>query len=371
MIKFNLKYFWALFTVFILTFPLIFACFTYRDVTQKNELVRVAEYTMNEMDFSFGTWGKGIMLEGLLYAYDSTNDKRYLDFVRYWTDQSIYTQTNDGVFSHGETTIGDSSAIGISVLYFYNLTNDSFYLDAAVKNMKYLLNIPPRTIDGGLSHRASNVELWIDTVYMVCPFLAKLGMILENDTLINEAVSQLLIHDKYLKDPKTSLYRHIWSQDGNYDDPNLWSRGIGWITAAISEVLYIIPNSHSNYSTLIKILQKSVHSISQYQDPSGLWHTIINDSNTQLETSCSTLFAYSIALALNNSWIEDEGNKSVAIKAFNAVINKVDPFGVVRGVSGGTGWNSYNTPIYDRAISWGQGLFLKMYNLFDKLEWIT
>ncbi|MHA1253753.1 MAG: hypothetical protein ACTSRP_27555 [Candidatus Helarchaeota archaeon] len=56
MIKFNLKYFWALFTVFILTFPLIFACFTYRDVTQKNELVRVAEYTMNELDRSINLY---------------------------------------------------------------------------------------------------------------------------------------------------------------------------------------------------------------------------------------------------------------------------------------------------------------------------
>ncbi len=363
------KKFWTSIILFLVIFPLIIGTISYFQIRQEDTLIRVADYTMKEMDFSFGTWGKGIMMAGLIDAYNITKDQKYLAFVKYWIDQSIFTQTKDGVFSHGETTVGDSSAIGISVLYFYKITNDIFYLDGAKRNMEYLLNKPPKTAEGGISHRMSNLELWIDTLYMVSPFLAELGIITSNNSLIDKAIEQVFIHEKYLRDENTHLYSHIWTWNGVNDDPNLWSRGIGWMTSTIVDLLDIIPKSHPNYTDLVKLLQNIIPAISSRQDPSGLWHTIINDTSTPLETSCTELFAYSIALAVNKSWIEDNGNKSVAIKAFNAVLNKVNDVGIVRGVSGGTGYNSYNAPIYTRAISWGQGLFMKTYKLFKILGW--
>ncbi|MBD3229370.1 MAG: hypothetical protein GF329_14390 [Candidatus Lokiarchaeota archaeon] len=356
---------------FLLLFPLVIGFINYPKMKNTAVLNRVANYTMKEMDFSFGTWGKGIMMEGLLHAYNLTNDNTYLDFVKYWTDQSIRTQTQNGVFTHGETTVGDATAIGISVLYFYELTNDSYYLDAAVRNMEFLLMKPPITSEGGISHRMSSLELWIDTVHMICPFLARLGIILENDTIVDEAVNQIFIHDKYLRDNNTGLYSHIWNHDpSGPNDPFIWSRGIGWMTTAIVELLEIIPPSHPNRTGLISLLKNCIPKISALQDSeTGLWHTIMNDSSTGLETSCAELFAYSIALSVERGWIQDNGNKSVAINAYNGVINKVDDYGVVIGVSGGTGWDSYGAPIYQRAISWGQGLFIKMYRLFEELGW--
>ncbi|MHA1269651.1 MAG: glycoside hydrolase family 88/105 protein [Candidatus Helarchaeota archaeon] len=365
----KLKLIWIFSIGFITIFPLVVGGISYNQIRSNNVLVRVANYTMNEMDFSFGSWGKGIMMEGLLHAYNLTSNADYLNFVKYWTDYSIRTQTNNGIFSHGETTVGDSSIIGISVLYFYELTNDTYYLNAAIKNKDYLFTIPPRTVDGGLSHRQSNLELWIDTVHMICPFLAKLGVILNDSDIIDEAVNQIIIHDKYLRDSSTHLYSHIWTWNGINEDPYLWSRGIGWMTTAIVDLLSIIPNTHSNYTYLIDLLQHIISNVNKYQSSSGLWHTIINDTTTALETSCTELFAYSIAKALQNSWIEDENNKTIAINAYNAVINKVNDIGIVMGVSGGTGWDSYGAPIYIRAISWGQGLFMKMYKLFHELGW--
>ena len=363
------KVFWLIIICFLLIIPLIVGGIGYNQVKSKSVFIRVSDYTMKEMDFSFGTWGKGIMLEGLLHAYNVTGNDEYLQFVKYWTDQSIRTQTDAGEFSHGETTVGDATAIGTSVLYFYQLTNDSYYLDAAQKNLNYLLNIPPRTVDGGLSHRLSNLELWIDTVYMTSPFIAKLGVILNDSAIIDEAVNQIFLHDKYLRDNDTHLYSHIWTWNGLNGDPYLWSRGIGWMTAAIVELLNIIPNTHDNYTDLQDLLQKIIPSITSRIHTSGLWHTIINDTSTSLETSCAELFAYSLALALDNGWIDDEGNQTIAINAFNAAVNKVDNLGIVKGVSGGTGWDSYGTPIYNRAIPWGQGLFLKMYRLFQEFGW--
>jgi len=205
-------------------------------------------------------------------------------------------------------------------------------------------------------------------LYMAVPFWAKLGQI--NETYYDEAVNQIYMHLKHLKDPSTNLVGHIWSEDEGFVDPSLWGRGIGWATAAIAKTLEVIPQAHNNYSYLLNTVLTMLASLDEFQDTSGLWHTIVNDSSTYLETSCSTLFAYTVAkLAhINNTWI-NEGNKTMAIKAFHAVVEKVDNFGVVHWCTGGTGAKPYEVPRADFAIPWGQGLFLSMYREFHDLNW--
>ena len=367
----------VVFLLIILIFPLIYAIPFYVQHSNKDVLTRVADYTMNELDYSlFTDWGKGICVHGIVDTYKVTGDEKYLSFAQTWVDQSIRTQTSDGVFGHGEVLVGDATAIALSVLYFYNRTGDPKYLEAARKNLNYLRS-PDRMwvngspLVGGSSHVSNKPELWIDHLYMVMPFWAKMGVLLGNDTYIDEAIHQVDIHLQYLQDPVTNLVAHAWSEHEGFLDPNLWGRGIGWTTASLARLLGIVPNTHANYSYLLNTVLTMLTALDDYQDPAtGLWHTIINDSSTYLETSCSTLFAYTVAKLenINATWI-NAGNETMAKNAFNAVVQKVDEFGVLHWVSGGTGTNSYGTPRCERAIPWGQGLFLSMYREFHELNW--
>jgi len=363
--------------MFLLLFPLIYAIPFYIQQKNKKILRRVADYTMNELDYSiFTDWGKGICVQGILDAYNLTGDEKYYLFAKKWTDQSIRTQTSDGALGHGEITVGDSTAIALSILYFYNQTGEEKYLDAAVKNLNYLRSPSRKWVGGppligGLSHVSNGRELWIDHLYMVAPFWAQMGVLLGNGTYIDEAVHQVEVHLQYLQDPLTKLVSHIWSEEEGLLDPNLWGRGIGWATAAIANLLGIIPKTHANYSYLLNTVLTMMAVLGKFQDPAtGLWHTIVNDSSTYLETSCSTLFAYTIAKleTINSTWI-DSGNETMAKNAFNGIVQKVDNIGVLHWVSGGTGIDSYGTPRCEYAIPWGQGLFLSMYRAFHELNW--
>ena len=285
----------------MLIFPLIYAIPFYIRQSQKTVLTRVADYTMNELDHSiFTDWGKGICIHGILDTYNVTGNPKYLSFARTWVDQSIRTQTADGAFGHGDITVGDTTAIGLSVLEFYNRTGDPKYLEAATKNLDYLRS-PDRIwvngsrLVGGSSHVSNAPELWIDHLYMIIPFWAEMGVLLGNDTLTYEAVHQVDMHLRFLQDPATNLVAHIWSENEGYLDPNFWGRGIGWATGCIARLLGILPNTHANYSYLLNTLLTMLASLDEYQDPAtGLWHTIVNDSSTYLETSCSTLFAFTV-----------------------------------------------------------------------------
>ncbi len=367
----------VLFFLIILVFPLIYATPFYIQHKNKDVLRRVADYTMNELDYSiFTDWGKGICVHGILDAYFVTGDEKYLSFAQYWVDQSIRTQTEEGAFGHGDMAVGDSTAIGLSVLYFYNTTGDSKYLEAAIKNLEYHRSVDRvwvngSCLEGGSSHLANKAELWIDHLYMVIPFWAQMGVVLNDSRYIDEALHQIDVHLAFLQDPATKLVGHIWSENEGYLDPNLWGRGIGWATAAIAGILGIIPPTHANYSHLRDTVLSMLASLDDYQDnQTGLWHTIVNDTSTYLETSCSTLFAYTVAKlkSINATWI-NSGNETMAKNAFNGVVQKVDNFGVVHWCSGGTGPNPYGVPRAEYAIPWGQGLFLSMYREFYELNW--
>lgn len=67
---------------------------------------------------------------------------------------------------------GDPASIGVAVI-LANYTNapGANWAPAAAKQLDFLLNHTPRSVDGAISHRTEYVQLWSDFVYMVPPFL--------------------------------------------------------------------------------------------------------------------------------------------------------------------------------------------------------
>ncbi|OBZ73000.1 hypothetical protein A0H81_07148 [Grifola frondosa] len=62
-------------------------------------------------------------------------------------------------------------------------TGGQDYAGAARDQLNYLLQDVPRTTDGAISHRVEQVQLWSDFVYMVPPFLAYYGVLLQTSHL--------------------------------------------------------------------------------------------------------------------------------------------------------------------------------------------
>jgi len=64
---------------------------------------------------------------------------------------------------------GDPPSLGIAVLLAHasNPANASRYLQAAENQLAFVLNDLPRSSAGAISHRAEEVQLWSDFVYMV------------------------------------------------------------------------------------------------------------------------------------------------------------------------------------------------------------
>lgn len=232
----------------------------------------------------------------------------------------------------------------------------------------------PRTQEGGLQHITSDdvneQQLWDDTLYMTCLFLYQAGDALGREDMKQEAEYQFLLHIKYLHSPKTGLWYHGYCFQGRHHFAQAyWGRGNSWFTACAVDFAEWIPDGPVR-RLILNTWQEQCKALLSVQDPeSGLWHTLLDQPDSYLETSASAAIAYGL-LKGSRLGLLDEDCRAAGEKALQGVIAQVAEDGTVQGVSYGTpmGWTQdfYRTiPIQPTA--YGQGLtFLMLTEKFAK-----
>ena len=95
------------------------------------------------------------------------------------------------------------------------------------------------------------------------------------------------------------------------------------------------------------------------QDSSGLWHTVLDDPSTYLESSAAAAFALAIAKGIRCGVLSPE-LRPVAARAWEAAQGYVSPAGDFTGVSGGTlpGDAAHYNSIPVGVERFGTGIFL-------------
>ncbi|THH32646.1 hypothetical protein EUX98_g1533 [Antrodiella citrinella] len=162
----------------------------------------------------------------------------------------------------------DPASIGVAVLLAnwtgQGSTDGVDYAGAAQSQLEYLLTQVPRTSDGAISHRVSEVQLWSDFVYMVPPFLAYYGVLSNNQSLVSEAYNQVKLYRQYLGDSSAGgIWKHIVMGSTVPPDPGHWSTGNGWAAAGMLRVQGTIQNSPfpNNFKTEMSDLSNWVTEI--------------------------------------------------------------------------------------------------------------
>jgi rhamnogalacturonyl hydrolase YesR len=246
---------------------------------------------------------------------------------------------------HGVT---DPACVGQAVLAASALTGDPQLKDAADKMADYLLNRAPKAADGTLYHLTDKPQVWIDSMYMAPPFLAAAGH-------PREAVQQIEGFRKRLLDPNTKLYSHIWDESKQeFVRRDFWGVGNGWTAAGITRVIHALPDGMTEErQRLIGYVRELVDASLPYLRDDGLFHDVIDDPGTFVETNFSQMLAYAIYRGLQRGYL-DASYRPYADKMRAAAIGKVDEYGLVQDVCGAPRFNAPGT------ATEGQAFFLLM-----------
>jgi unsaturated rhamnogalacturonyl hydrolase len=283
-------------------------------------------------------WTHGIGLYGIHQYYQLTGDERCLQIIKDWFRDRFAAGT--------PTKNVNTMAPFLTLANLYERSGEPTYRPYLDIWAEWVMNDMPRTDEGGLQHIVFNSEnpqqLWDDTLMMCVLPLARIGQVLGRPQYLQEARRQFLLHIKYLHDSHTGLWFHGWTFDGRHNFAKaLWARGNCWATIAIPEFIEMLDLQPGDAlrEFLIGTLEAQVRTLKQHQDPSGLWHTLIDDPSSYLEASAAAGFGYGILKAVRKRYLP-ESYAETGLRAVQGVLENISDTGELRNVSFGTAMGS-------------------------------
>jgi unsaturated rhamnogalacturonyl hydrolase len=275
-------------------------------------------------------WTRGVYYEGLMELYKIDKKKAYLNYSVEWGEKHHWG-LKDGV----KTRHADNHCAGQTYIDLY-LMNKKPERIADIKT----------SIDAMVNSEKSDDWNWIDALQMAMPVFAKLGVIYKDNSYY-EKMYDLYSFSK-MKHGGNGLYNpedKLWWRDKDfvppYKEPNgedcYWSRGNGWVYAAMVRVLEIMPKEAPHREEYLQMFKDMSEALVPIQREDGFWNVSLHDPNNfgGKETTGTSLFVYGMAWGVNNGILPAEKYKPVLVKAWNAMTkDAVHPNGFLGFVQG-------------------------------------
>ncbi len=294
--------------------------------------------------YQFWEWPQGVGLFALARLYQEDRDERQRTMLTDFYDQRIA----EGLPAKNINTMAPILALSLLA----KEDPKPRYLAVCREWAEWAMHELPRTPEGGFQHITSDTvnegELWDDTLMMaVCP-LASIGILLDEPSYIQEAIRQVQVHAKYLKDPNTGLWFHGYSflEHSNFSGA-LWGRGNCWITIALPFLMEILPLDAVQHAFFASLLCDQAQALKRYQNSDGMWHTLLDDPASYTEASATCGFAYGL-LRSQKLGLLDQSYEQVALRALQSILALIDEEGGVSQVSYGTPMGRNDKEFYKR-----------------------
>jgi len=268
------------------------------------------------------SWEQGVAMQAVWELGDEENAIRL-------AIEAAYRSHEDGrVASIGDMVAQtDPSACGEVLLWAAKTTGMKELQQAADNMLAFNLHKAPRSEEGILFHMDYEDTFWVDSMYMLPPFLAAAG---EYD----EAVKQL---DGYWKDlfiPEAGLLGHMYDVKGQkWNRSAVWATGNGWALAGICRVIDLLPEGHQRKDSLIEKAKVLISGFHKHLRADYLVHDVLDDATTYVDGAGALLFAYGVYRGILSGWLTPQ-LKEVVDLTLAAVDKNVDEYGFVREVAG-------------------------------------
>ena len=115
---------------------------------------------------------------------------------------------------------------------------------------------------------------------------------------------------------------------------DFWGVGNGWTAAGYARVINFLPvEMKEEKERLIFYTRELIDGCLTHMRPDGLFHNIVDEPDTFVETNLSQQLAYTIYKGIKNNWLDSSYRNKADIMRF-AALSKVDDLGLVQGVCG-------------------------------------
>lgn len=223
-------------------------------------------------------------MAGIMLGICSLNSKKAQYYLSNWKSRYL---NNAGEWKIKPQKV-DSALLAYAMLQCYNR-------DEIKPSMDYVISIIESNLcsDGMISYsqgRNSKIR-FVDTLGMVCPFLALYGTIYNKPYYIELAYEQIIQYRKVGMLEKTELPCHAINVENNLPlGVYGWGRGTGWYILALIETYKSI-SDYEKKCELKKIIQMAAEQYDRYQQEDGGFQTILQGGG-QYDSTITILMAY-------------------------------------------------------------------------------
>ena len=261
-------------------------------------------------------WTRGVYYEGLMALHQVFPKKEFYEYAVDWAEFH-----NWGMRNGNTTRNADDQCCGQTYIDLYNILPDP----ARIKNIKICMDMMVNTPQ-------NDDWWWIDALQMAMPVFAKLGVVYNDDKYFDKMYEMYMFTRNEHGD--NGLFNEddgLWWRDADFDPPYTepngedcyWSRGNGWVVAALIRVLNTIPENEKHREQYMNDYLAMMDALVPIQREDGFWNASLHDPTNYggKELTGTSLFVYGMAWGINNGYLEREKYMPVITKAWNGLVN--------------------------------------------------
>lgn len=280
-------------------------------------------------------WTRAVYYEGALAYFNVSHDSAALDHAVKWGTFHSWNLRDNNT----STTNADNQCAGQCYIDLYRLDEKP----ERITNIK-------TCIDRMLNNPSNNYWTWIDAIQMAMPVFAKLG-VQYNETGYFDKMHQLYDYTK----TTLGLYNEadsLWWRDESFKSAKspagkniYWSRGNGWVFAALVRVLEELPSDDSRRNEYEAIVQEMAGALKAVQRDDGFWNENLADPDHfgGPEVTGTGLFIYGMAWGINNGLLNVDDYIPTIEKGWEAIADSAifpdGKLGYVQGTGDSPGDN--------------------------------
>jgi rhamnogalacturonyl hydrolase YesR len=266
-------------------------------------------------------WDNAVYHTGNMEAYFLTRNEKYRAYSEAWANHNQWMgaksrDTSKWKYTYGESDeyvlFGDYQICFQTYIDLYHLAPEPRKVARAREVMDYQMATPQH-----------DYWWWSDGLYMVMPVMTKLYQLTQNQQYLDKLYEYTVFADSLMYDRESLLYyrdaKYVYpkhrSTNGKKD---FWSRGNGWVFAALAKVLKDLPKEDPHHAFYVKKFREMASSVAALQQREGYWTRSLMDPAHAPgpETSGTSLFTYGFLWGINNGHLPASKYKSVVKKAW-------------------------------------------------------
>ena len=270
-------------------------------------------------------WTRAVYYEGLMALYGIDPQQRYLDYTEKWANFHQWAPRNGQ-----NTTDADNQCCGQTYIEYNQLTGKG-----KLEPIKENLNLQMAT-------EKYDYWTWIDAIQMAMPVYVKMYTVTNDKKYLDYAMKSYNWSRNECGGGCFNVKEGLWWRDKDYVPPYkekdgkncYWSRGNGWVYAALVRCMDILSPKSKEYKALKKDFILMSEALLKCQHEDGFWHaSLVSDVDYPgPEMTGTALFLYGMSWGIQKGILKDNQYRPACNKAWDALKSCIHSDGFL-------GWN--------------------------------